>query len=77
MKVVRHEGPGIDDEFTGPTQFSQPLKKIFTVLICAEYGCSFDASAHDVMQGSGRIESWLSWHIDTLHRFASSVNKLF
>jgi hypothetical protein len=77
MKVVGKKRPRIDTEIPLQAEISQPVQKIFTVLVCAEDGCPFDAPPHDMMQSPGRIESWLSRHIGTLHPFVPFVKKLF
>jgi hypothetical protein len=76
VKVVGHEAPGVDDEVSILAQFCHAVQKIFPVLIGPENVCPFDAPAHDVMQSSRRIQSWLSRHTDTLLPFTAIV-KLF
>jgi hypothetical protein len=49
MKMVGKQGPGIDIEIPIQAESRQPVQKIFSVLVRAEYCCAFDASPDDMM----------------------------
>jgi hypothetical protein len=60
MKMIVHESPGIDTKGLLLTKILQAAKKIFTILLAAEYRYPVNPPAHYMMQGTGCIKSWLS-----------------
>jgi hypothetical protein len=62
MNVVIHEDPGIDGTFFLYSVPSEALKKTRLVLIVVEYVSLVDSPHHNMVQGSGHIESRLTWH---------------
>ena len=62
MNVVVHEDPGIDRTFSLDNVLSEAFEKTRLVLIVVEYVGFVDSPHHDVVQGSGYVQSRLAWH---------------
>jgi hypothetical protein len=61
--MVGHQGPGIDGEIASPAEFGQAVDKIPPVQSGSENLRPFNSPPHDMVQGSGSIQSGVSWHI--------------
>jgi hypothetical protein len=62
MNVVVHEDPGVHRTFTLDYILSESLQKARLVLIVVEYVGLVDSPHHDMVQGSGYVQSCLAWH---------------
>mgnify|MGYP001585173862 CR=1 FL=1 len=62
MYMVVHEDPGIDRTFTFYYVLSETFEKSRLVLIVVEYVGLVDSPQHDMVQGSGYVQSRLAWH---------------
>jgi hypothetical protein len=62
MYVVVHKDPGIDGTFSLNNILAEALKKARFVFIVVKYVGLVDAPHHDMVQGSGYVQSRLSWH---------------
>ncbi len=60
--MVVHEDPGIDGTFSVCNVLPKPLKKLRLVLIVVKYVGLVDSAHHDMVQGSGDVESRLAGH---------------
>lgn len=60
--MIAHKSPRIDAQGIGSTKTGEAFKKIVPISFVAEYRYSGNAPAHNMMQGTGCIRSWLSWH---------------
>jgi len=60
--MVVHQGPGINTKALFLTKILQPVTKILTIFLMAEYLFSINPTAHNMMQGTGCVKSWLSGH---------------
>jgi hypothetical protein len=76
MKVVRHEGLGVQDQITLPAQGGESLDKVVPVGIILEDLRALDAPANDVVQGPGGIQPRLSRHARMVCRPCVDVNAL-
>ena len=62
VNVVIHEDPGIDGTFSVDNVLSESFKEPRLVLIVFEYLSLVDSPHHDMVQGSGYVQSRLAWH---------------
>ena len=59
---IEHEDPGVDETFPVGNVLPEALKEPRLVLIIVEYLRLVDSSHHDMVQGSGYVQSRLTWH---------------
>ncbi len=62
MNVVIHEDPGVNGTLSFGYVLSEPFEEARLVLSVIEYVSLVDSPDHDVMQGSGDVQSCLAWH---------------
>ena len=62
MNVIGHQNPGVDGAVPLTHIETESLKEKVPVLIVFEYVGFVDAPHHDMMKGTGYIESGLAWH---------------
>ena len=72
--VVGYEGPGIAGGRGFREDLSETHKEIITVLIIPENLFTLNPPDHDMMEGSGRIDSGLSGHEGSLNDTLPIVN---
>ena len=62
MNVVIHEGPGINRTFSLDNFLSKAFEKTRFILIVVKDVGFVDSPHHDMVQGSGYVQSRLAWH---------------
>lgn len=62
MHMVIHQGKGINRTCAGIDIFVQFFQKPRSVSVVIEKRGPVDTSYHDVVDSSGDIKSWLTWH---------------
>jgi hypothetical protein len=62
MRVVRHEGPGVDCKMAGLREAGNPLDEIFPIRIVMEDDLAVQAPDHHMVQGAGCVEARSAWH---------------
>jgi len=62
VDVVVHEDPGIDGTLPLDNVLSEAFKEPRLVLIVVENIGFVDSPDHDMVQGSGYVQSRLAWH---------------
>ncbi len=73
MHMIAHKDPGIDTALPFSHRLTESLKKLGSVLVVLE-DCGFvDAAHHDMMQGTGDVQSGLSWHRAILSKASRPV----
>jgi hypothetical protein len=74
MEVVRNQRPCIAQGFRIQEDFSQSIEKVTPVLVVSEYATPFNTTDHDVVQGSGSIDSRFPRHSMLLSFCRVAVN---
>jgi hypothetical protein len=74
MDVVVHEDPGIDGTFPFYHILPEAFEKERFILSVVEYVSFVDSPHHDVVQGSGYVQSRLAWHGMIVLKRAGFVN---
>ena len=74
MHMIAHKDPSIDTALPFSHRLTEALKKLSSVLVVLE-DCGFvDTAHHNMVQGTGDVQSGLSWHGAILSKANRPVN---
>jgi hypothetical protein len=63
VDVVWHQSPGVTRSLCLDQNITETIDKFDPIPVITKYQALFDTSGNDVVQGSGCINSGLSWHV--------------